>query len=233
MSSPRKALQYNHVLELFPLHVRNQLYAKSKYQDVKRDDYVYRRKEEGSFLVGVMSGRLRLSLSSPEGKEILVTMIERGEMVGEMSVIDDLPRATDLIADADSTLIIIQREDFIPALLSCPEAMLRMMRTDCNRRRRYLHTIELMSLQSAPIKVARYLLRLARDYGVEKDNSVSINARLSQIDMARQLACSRESVNKQLASLVEQGLVTLDGDVIVLNDLEAFKRIVQSTKSKL
>ena len=64
-----------------------------------------------------MNGRLRLSLSSPEGKDILVTMVERGEMIGEMSVIDELPRATDLIAETDSTLMIIQRNDFIPILL--------------------------------------------------------------------------------------------------------------------
>ena len=177
-------------------------------------------------MVCVMHGRLRLSLSSPEGKDILVTMIERGEMVGEMSVIDNMPRATDLIAETDSTLMIIQRDDFIPILLSSPEAMLGMMRTDCHRRRRYLNTIELMALQSAPIKVARYLLRLAHDYGAEKDGSIYINANLSQIDMARQLACSRESVNKQLSSLVDKGLVQIESDVIVLKDIEGLKRVI-------
>lgn len=233
MGSPRKVLQYNQILELLPLRQRNALYAKSKYLDVKREDYVYRRKDKGDYMIGVMSGRLRLSLSSPEGKEILLTMIDRGEMVGEMSMIDGLPRATDLIADVDSTLIILQRDDFLPVLMSCPEAMLRMMRTDCDRRRRYMHMIELLSLQSAPTKVARYILRLARDYGIAKeDGSVHIEARLSQIDMAHQLACSRESVNKQLAALVERGSLTLDGDVIILNDLEAFKRIVKATKRK-
>ncbi|MDX2027790.1 MAG: Crp/Fnr family transcriptional regulator [Alphaproteobacteria bacterium] len=226
MNTARKVLQYNHVLELFPLRLRNELYAKAKYQDFKQGSYIYRRRDEGTFMVGVMNGRLRLSLSSPEDKEILVTMIERGEMVGEMSVIDGLPRATDLIADSDSTLMVIQRDDFIPLLLSSPEAMLGMMRTDCHRRRRYINTIELMALQSAPLKVAGYLLRLARDYGVEKDGGLHIDARLSQIDMARQLACSRESVNKQLAALVEKGLVSLDGDVVILNDIEGLRQVV-------
>lgn len=228
MNTARKVLQYNHVMELFPLRLRNEIFAKAKYQDFRRGSYIYRRGDEGTFLVGVMSGRLRLSLSSPEDKEILVTMVEKGEMVGEMSVIDGLPRATDLIAEADSTLMIVQREDFIPILLSSPEAMLGMMRTDCHRRRRYINTIELMSLQSAPVKVARYLLRLARDYGAEREGGVHIDARLSQIDMARQLACSRESVNRQLSSLAEKGLVTLNDDIVILNDVEALKQIVAS-----
>ena len=86
--------------------------------------------------------------------------------------------------------------------------------------------IELLAMQSAPIKVAGYLLRLARDYGAEKNGDIHINANLSQIDMARQLACSRESVNKQLASLVEKGLVEFDSDVIVLKDIEGLKRVV-------
>ncbi|MDD5586208.1 MAG: Crp/Fnr family transcriptional regulator [Alphaproteobacteria bacterium] len=226
MNDARKALQYNNVLEQFPPRLRNEIYAKAKYQDFKRGAFVYRRGDQNYFMAGVMSGRLRLSLSSPEGKEILVTMVERGEMIGEMSVIDELPRATNLVAETDSTLIIIHRDDFIPLLLSSPEAMMNMMLTDCHRRRRYINTIELMALQSAPIKVANYLLRLARDYGAEQDGKVHVHARLSQIDMAHQLACSRESVNKQLAALVEKCLVSLEGDIIVLNDVEGLKRIV-------
>jgi len=225
MHDTRKPLQYKNVLEQFPLRLRNEIYAKAKYHEFRHDDYIYRRNDESHFMVGVMSGRLRLSLSSSEDKEVLVTMVERGELVGEMSVIDELPRATDLIADVDSTLIIIEREDFLPILMSSPEAMLQMMQTDCHRRRRYLNTIELMALQSAPVKVTCYLLRLARDYGSEQEGQVRINAHLSQADMARQLACSRESVNKQLASLVERKLVTLDGDTIILNDVECLHRI--------
>lgn len=231
MPDTRKPLQYNNVLEQFPSRLRNEIYAKAKYQEFKRDAYIYRRNDESTFMVGVMNGRLRLSSSSSEDKEILVTMVERGELVGEMSVIDELPRATDLIADTDSTLIIIQREDFIPLLLSSPEAMLQMMRTDCHRRRRYINMIELMALQSAPVKVTCYLLRLARDYGSEQEGRVHINAHLSQADMARQLACSRESVNKQLASLVERNLVTLDGDIIILNNIESLRRISECLNS--
>jgi CRP-like cAMP-binding protein len=104
--------------------------------------------------------------------------------------------------------------------------MLGMMRMDCHRRRHYMHTIELIAMQSLPVKVARYLLRLARDYGSEKDGQVHIDARLSQIDMARQMACSREGVNKQLAFLSGKGLVQLDGDIIVLVDPEGLRKLV-------
>jgi len=229
MTSKRKPLQYAQIWEHFPLRLRNELYAKARYQEYKRDSYVYRRGEEGDFLVCVTNGRLRLSFSSSEGKSILFSMIERGEMAGEVAVIDGLPRATDLIADTDSTLMVMYRNDFLPLLLSSPEAMLMMMKTDYNWIRRYIHTIELLSQQDASVRIARYLLRLAGDYGNEKDGRIYIQARLSQKDMARQISCSRESVNKQLAALVEQKIVKLDGDTIVLKDIKGLMRTALSS----
>jgi CRP-like cAMP-binding protein len=219
-------LQYANVFDLLPLRLRNELRAKAKYQDFKRDAYVYRRGEDGDFLVAVMSGRLRLCLSSPDGKEILFSMIERGEMVGEVSVIDEKPRATDLIVDADSTLMIIYRKDFIPLLMSSPEAMISMMRTDFNWLRRYIHTIELTALQDVPLKFVHYLLGLARDYGEEKDGKIHVQAHLSQKEMAQQIGCSRESVNKQLAALIEKKLVMLAGDTIIINDIQTLSNSV-------
>jgi CRP/FNR family transcriptional regulator, cyclic AMP receptor protein len=228
MSNERKTLQYTLIWDRFSLRLRNELYAKAKYKNFDRDSYIYRRGDDGDFLVCVMSGRLRLSLILPEGKEILFSMVERGEMLGEVSVIDELPRATDLIADTDSNLMIIYRDDFIPLLLSCPEAMLVMMRTDYNWIRRYISTIELISMQNASLRVARYLLRLAGDYGDERDGNVYIKARLSQKDMARQISCSRESMNKQLSALTEKGFVSLIDDTIVINDVKSLMRLVLS-----
>lgn len=225
MLNMRKLLQYTQVFESFPARLRNEIYAKAKYQEVRQGASIFRRGDESTFLVGVMNGRLRLGLSSLEGKEILVNMVERGEMVGEMSVIDELPRATDLVAEIDSTLMIVEREDLIPILLSCPEAMLVMLRTDCHRRRRYLNTIELMASHSAPVKVAAYLVSLSREYGKEHEGKIHVCARLSQADMARQLGCSRESVNKQLAALADRGFVTLDGDTIILNSISGLEQL--------
>jgi len=225
--SPRKFLQYSQALEAFPLNVRNAIYARSEYRDYKNGDYIFRSGDEGPyFMAGVMSGRLRMGVRSQEGKEMLFTMVEKGEVFGEMSVLDELPRAVDVMATTDTTLMIMKRDDLLPHLRTCPEAMLSLFRITCYRMRLYIHTMELLALQNVTKKLGRYLLRLGRDYGVEKDGTLVISSHLSQADIGLQLGVSRESINKQLNTFAEQGFLRHSSDEIVLCDIEGLKRSI-------
>jgi CRP-like cAMP-binding protein len=217
-ATPRRQLQYNQVLELFPLSVRNQIFAGSEYRSYSRDQILFQRHDEGTFMAAVMSGRFRMMVRSPENKELLITMVERGELVGEMSVLDDAPRAVDVISETDSTVMIIKRDDFLPILRSNADAMMGLLKLTCHRMRSYLRTMEMIALEGLPARMARYLLQLADDYGTAQDGGILISSKLSQADIAQQLACSRESVNKQLANLIEKKLIALqDQGILLLN----------------
>jgi CRP/FNR family cyclic AMP-dependent transcriptional regulator len=224
--SPRKFLQYSQVFELLPLNMRNAIYAGAEYRDFRQGEYIFRVGDNGTFMAGLLSGRLRMGIRSLEGKEMLITMVERGELFGEMSILDDMPRAVDVIAETDCRLIIIKREDFLPALRASPDAMLGLIRITCYRMRLYLQIMELIALQSLPVRLGRYLLRLARDYGTEEGGNIVITARLSQAEIGQQLASSRESINKQLHDFAAKGLLSLSGSTIVLNDIDGLKKAI-------
>jgi CRP/FNR family cyclic AMP-dependent transcriptional regulator len=228
-SAPRKFLQYNQVFEHFPLNIRNAIYAKAEYKQFRPGDYVFKVGDDGQFMAGVMSGRLRMSMKSLEGKEMLITMVNRGELFGEMSILDEMPRAVDVIAETDCTLIVIKHDDFIPLLRASPDAMLALIRVTCYRMRRYLHVMELIALQSLPVRLGHYLLRLAHDYGTEKDGKIVISANMSQATIGQHVAISRESVNKQLHDFAEKGLLSLSGSDIVLNDVEGLKKAIANS----
>lgn len=229
-TSPRKLLQYNDLFEQFPPQVRQAFYAKARPQPYKAGEYVFRNGDEGPYyMAAVMSGRLRMSVHSLEGKEMLITMVERGEIFGEMSVFDNSPRAVDVVAETDCTCLIIMRDDFIPLVSAYPDVLLGIMKMMCHRMRLYAHTLELIALQNLPGRFARYLLRLAKDYGVEQDGKIRIQAGLSQADIGQQLATTRESINKQLKIFVTRGYIAVDGDVITLLDIPGLKEIAPET----
>ncbi len=229
---PRSSLQYSKVLDCFPLQVRNAIYAKSEYRDYKKGDYVFRDGDEGPYFIGaVMSGRLRVEIKNREGGSILATLIEKGELFGEMSVFDGLPRAHDIVAEEPSTVMCIMGDDFIPQMLTCPEAILGLFKISCRRKRHYVRMVELLALQNVKQKLGRHLLHLAQDYGTTENGVVVINARLNQGDIGLQLGISRESVNKNMNAFAEQGLLTYSNETIRLLDVKGLKNAIYPPKT--
>jgi CRP/FNR family transcriptional regulator, cyclic AMP receptor protein len=223
--SSRKLLQFSEVLALFPQPLRDQLYASAAYKDFRASATIFKQGDDGPWLGCVMEGRLRMDVAKDQ-KEMLVTMVEKGELFGEMSVFDDFPRAVNITAETDCKILTLHRDKFIPLLKLCPDAMVRLLQMSCHRMRLYLQSLEFLSLQNLPMRLVHYLLRLAKDYGTERDGKIIISAHLSQMDIARALACTRESVNKQLAIFMDKKLLSLNGEDIILLDIEGLKKAV-------
>jgi CRP/FNR family cyclic AMP-dependent transcriptional regulator len=214
-------LQYNEFFRLFSATVRNELFDKAVHKYFPAGDYVYRRGDEGAFMGIVMAGRLRMSMNASDGRGVLMGLVEQGEVFGETTLLDGLPRTTDAEAETDVSLTILRREDFMAALKNNPEAMQGIITMLCHRLRLYLDTIDLIALQNLPRRLARHLLRLAADYGVEEDGRIIVRTGLNQTSLGQQLATSRESINKQLKLFATEGMVSLDGTDIVLLDRQA------------
>jgi len=218
-------LQYHDFFRLFPAHVRSDLFNRAVYKSYKAGDVIYHRGDEDVFMGAVMSGRLRMSMTTTDGRGVLLGLVERGEVFGETALMDGLPRTTDAHADTETTLMIIKHEDFIPALMANPEAMFGIIKMLCHRLRLHIDTIDLIALQNLPIRLARYLLRLAGDYGVEEEGHIVIRAHLNQSAIGQQLATSRESINKQMKVFVTRGLISMKGEEITLLDPDGLQHI--------
>ena len=222
------SLLYNELFGLFPAHIRSQLFNKSKTHVYKPGDVIFTRGEEGPWMAAILAGRVRLCVHSAEGKEMLLSMVERGEIFGERAVLDGFPRAADAIAEDESTCMIITRDELLPLLFQYPESMFSVIKMLCNRMRRYTKTMETYALWDLPMRLAGFLLFLSRKYGQDENGSRVIHAGLSQTDLAHYLASSRESVNRQLKAFASQGLIALHGDDITLLDGGALEKIRDS-----
>jgi CRP-like cAMP-binding protein len=218
-------LQHNELFGLFPSHIRGQFYNKTEARTCKAGQTIFKRGEDGAWFAAILSGRVREYVRSKDGKEMLLSMVERGEIFGERALLDGLPRAADAVADKETTFLVIKRDDFMPILFSYPEAMYCVIKMLCNRMLRYTHTLELYALQSLSARLAYLLLYLGRKYGKESDGQVVIRAGLSQADLGHLLASSRESVNKQLKIFADSKYLTIKGDKIVIHDWDALENI--------
>ncbi|MDR3448971.1 MAG: Crp/Fnr family transcriptional regulator [Alphaproteobacteria bacterium] len=218
-------LQYDEFFRLFPAATRAELFARATHKYFPAGSFIYHRGDEEAFMGIVMAGRLRMSMHASDGRGVLVGLVESGEVFGETTLLDALPRTTDAEAETDVSLMILRRDDFMPALKASPEAMLGVIQMLCHRLRIYLDTIDLIALQNLPKRLARHLLRLAADYGVSENGQTVIRAGLNQASLGQQLATSRESINKQLKSFATEGLIRLNGNEIILLNQQALRDI--------
>jgi CRP/FNR family transcriptional regulator, cyclic AMP receptor protein len=216
-------LHYQALFEYFPPHVRHQIFNMAVAKSFSSGDVVFRKGDEGSFFGAIMTGRVRMVLHSPEGKPLLMTVVDAGEIFGETGMLDGLPRTLDAVAETSSTILILQRKDFLPILMQHPEAMLSIIKVLCARVRLKTHILELIALQNLPGRLAKHLCRLAEEYGEAQGDKIIIRAGLSQADIGQQLATSRESVNKQLKLFVERGYISLNGEEIWVLDMASLR----------
>ena len=188
----------------------------SSERRVRRGQTIFQRGDNGSSLMAVLRGRIRISSVSGDGKEVTLNVINPGEIFGEIALLDGEPRSADATAIEDTLLLVVERRHFLPFLRQNEDLFPRLLAVLCSRLRRTSTALEEIALFDLPVRLARVLLKLADDYGRPNSAGTRIDLKLSQRELSNLVASSRESVNKQLRAWRENGTLDLEAGFIVL-----------------
>jgi CRP/FNR family transcriptional regulator, cyclic AMP receptor protein len=199
----------------------------SSERRVPRGASLFQKGDAGSSMMAVLTGRVRVSSVSAEGKEITLNVINPGEVFGEIALLDGKPRSADCSAIEETMLLVLERRHFLPFLHRNEDLYLRLIAVLCEKLRRTSMALEELALFDLPARLARVLLKLAADYGRPVGKCVRIEWKISQRDLSNLVASSRESVNKQLKVWRDDGVVDLDGGYYVLRRPEELRVLVE------
>jgi CRP/FNR family cyclic AMP-dependent transcriptional regulator len=194
---------------------------------VRRGQTIFQRGDNGSSLMAVLRGRVRISSLSGDGKEITLNVISPGEIFGEFALLDGKPRSGDAVAIEDTLLLVVERRHFMPFLARNQDLTFRLLAVLCDKLRRTSMALEELALFDLPARLARVLLKLAADYGRPAAGGTRIDLKLSQRDLSNLVASSRESVNKQLRAWRETGVVDMADGFIVLRGAGELTRLTE------
>lgn len=173
--------------------------------------------DPGSSLYVVVSGRVKVTAPSPDGKEFTFDFLGPGEYFGEMAVLDGTDHSATVTAVDATVLQVIAREEFLATIERDPRAALSLVATLCGRLRRTSQMVEDMSFLAMPVRLAKQLVALAAAYGVRTSQGTRIGLRLCQQELANLVGTSRESINKQLRAWQHDGLIAIrDGLLLIL-----------------
>ncbi len=192
-------------------------------QTYKKDNMVLIEEEVGSTMFIILSGRVKISRISDEGREVILSILVDGDFFGEMSILDGQTRSANAVTLEDSELLLIQRENFLRILHDYPQVAINLLKELAHRLRRSDEQIKSLSLQNAMGKVASTILRIADDSGIIKHGQVEIPQLPPQQDLANMAGTSRETISRVIKSLGQLGYVRKEGSKLIILDYEKFR----------
>ena len=108
----------------------------------------------GSSMMAVLGGQVRISISSPDGKELLLAILHPGEVFGEIALLDGKERSADAHAMAACTLAVLERRDVLVFLEQHPGAWASIVEVLCERFRENTQHPAEVSLLQLPARLA-------------------------------------------------------------------------------
>jgi CRP-like cAMP-binding protein len=179
--------------------------------------------EPGDAVVAIASGRVKVSLHTRRGREIVLAIKEAGELVGELSAIDGRPRSATATALEAVDALVLPAPAFLEFVDAHPRLAVRLLRVLAAQ-------IRATDLRSAERdagditgRVARRLVELAERFGEHRGSGLEITLVLSQDDLAGWVGATREATSRALGRLRADGCVTTGRERITLTNLDTLR----------
>jgi CRP-like cAMP-binding protein len=185
---------------------------------------IFHKDSPGRSLYIIESGKVRIFILSQSGQEISVRIYGPGDVFGELSMLDGLPRSAGAVTTEKTEVLTLHRDDFLALLDRFPRVAAGIIATLSQRVRYTTEYAEGLAFLDVFGRVAGRLLELADRYGVDTGEGTEIDLRLTQSELASLVGTTRESVNKVLGAFRDEGLIKLEGQEITILDRRQLKR---------
>lgn len=161
----------------------------------------------GNAVYFVVSGWVKVRRTSGDDS-VAIAILGRGDFFGEMAILDESPRSTDVIALSPVKLLSISRERFIQILFKDPQLHHRMLQLMVRRLRQINQRLQIRSSPPA-VKLAHTLVSLGESYGQESEQGKEI-FNIPFKDLAEVTEIGVEETTKIMEKLYEKGWIIID-----------------------
>jgi CRP-like cAMP-binding protein len=177
--------------------------------------------DPGDFIVLITQGRVKVFAPSAAGTETVLSLRGPGDVVGELSAIEDepTPRVATVVALDAVVCRVVRADEFRSLLAGRPGVALELLRMLAARLRSSDRRRVEFGAYGITQRVARLLVDLAAAHGGLSETNVVVRSGLTQDDLAGMVGASRESVARALATLRTLGFVSTGRRQVAVLDL--------------
>ncbi|MCV2364112.1 Crp/Fnr family transcriptional regulator [Paucibacter sp. DJ1R-11] len=181
----------------------------------KRGELIVEQGTKSNALFILLNGRARVLTADTRGREVILAVLQPGDYVGEMSLIDHEPHSATVRAEVQTDMLVLGRNEFARCLPESSSLSYAILRGLVARLRNADRQIESLALLDVYGRVARTLL----DMSEEEKGLKIIRGKVSRQDMAKVVGASREMVSRVMKDLEERGVIeTLENGSVVIKE---------------
>ncbi len=216
------------IFSTLPSNQKIQLVEIVQTKKMTKGEVLFHEFDPAEAIYFVNEGKVRINKSTPDGKEIALSIRQAGDMFAEVA----------LFASAGSTypataaciesgyVSFIKNEELETFLLQHPQLAISMFRFVSERLRISQTTLRDVALYGKFGALAATLVRLADEYGVVVTEGIKIKLKLTHEDLGSFFGATRESVTRLMNQLKQQNIVTKNQGYLIIHDLDLLKEYI-------
>jgi CRP/FNR family cyclic AMP-dependent transcriptional regulator len=185
-------------------------------QRFSRNALVILAEDKGDSFFVIRSGKVKVSVTGPDGREIILSLLGPGEFFGELSLLDGNPRSADVTTIERTELLAIRRTDFVRVIEDHPVIPTHLMVTLATRLRKSDRQVAGLALLGISERIIGILLELAEEQVEESEEGIMISNRPTHPVLASMAGTARETVTRVMKHLTDDGYVRTEGRKIII-----------------
>ncbi len=174
----------------------------------RRGEAVVEQGQKGNALFILLNGRARVVVGDEKGREVFLAVLEAGDFLGEMSLIDHEPHSATVRAELQTDMLVLGQPEFSRCVHDSAALAYSVMHGLVKRLRAADRQIESLALLDVHGRVARALLEASEVI----DGRSVVRSRVHRQDLAKAIGASREMVSRVMRHLEAQGVIQTQAD---------------------
>ncbi len=202
--------------------------AQLRARRFRRGETIFHQGDPGDSLFIIEAGAVKIVLPSPEGEEAaIIATLGRGDFFGELALLDDAYRSATAVAVEPTQALVLRREPFERLLDADPALRRALLAGLAGELRRLTGHVEELHFLDLPGRLASRLVRMAEEHAPGEQGEVVLPWPFTQSELAAMIGGTRQTVNRLLADLADQGLIRFEKDVLVIPDVARLERAAE------
>jgi|TARA_B110000914_G_scaffold74382_1_gene65396 CRP/FNR family cyclic AMP-dependent transcriptional regulator len=207
------------------------LVQSAQVKHLAAQQYLYQVGENTTSIYCILSGRLRISITSQSGQEFALNDFAAQYWLGDFALVDEKSRIQEAQVQVAADILVIPRAVVLDVGERYPILYKNLFYDSVHRARKMNELLGGMAFYPLRARLAGRILDLILRHGVKQDRAICLDIKLSQNDFARLCLGSRQRVNKIFREWTEKGILGMQSDRYLIYDTSALQREITAEES--